>query len=325
MFYVDSYPLLVDDLMVLNTLKLELEVQGLYFFKDIKVMPNNLQVTCPIHKGGQERRPSCGISRTKTNKTDSGTVHCFTCGYTSNLSEMISRCFGYDDFGKFGNNWLLQRFITIEKDARKDLVIDFGREKEVENISYITEDELKKYRYYHDYMFIRKLSEEVIINYDIGYDANFILNNKKYQCITFPTKDKTGKVLFIARRSIKGKLFHYPVNVEKPVYGLYELGKEDTEVIVCESAINKLTCNTYGKSAVALLGTGTKNQFDELIKSNVRKFITAFDGDFAGESATKRFKQIVGRYKFVTSYLIPKNKDINDLSEEEFLNLEEVF
>jgi DNA primase len=327
MFYVDNYPLLVDDLTVIKTLKMELELKGIYRFNNIKVMPRNLQVTCPIHKEGQERKPSCGISRVKTDKVESGTVHCFTCGYKASLGEMISNCFGYNDFGAFGNKWLLQKFVTVEKESRKDLIIDFARKSQSteKSITYITEEELESYRFYHDYMFKRKLTEEVIERFDIGYDDEFILDNRKYECLTFPVKDKTGNVLFIARRSVKGKLFHYPKESEKPVYGLYDLAEDTNEVIVCEGAIDKLTCNVYGKESVALLGTGAEHQYKELKKSNVRKFITAFDGDEAGVKATERFKKEVGESKLVTSYLIPKDKDINDLSKEEFDNLEEIF
>ena len=78
-------------------------------------------------------------------------------------------------------------------------------------------------------------------------------------------------VFFVARRAINTKLFHYPDNVEKPVYGAHLIDDSVKELYVCESAINALTCWVYGKKAVALLGLGTKYQYDILKKLPVRK------------------------------------------------------
>jgi len=48
------------------------------------------------------------------------------------------------------------------------------------------------------------------------------------------------------------------------------------------------------------------------------------DPDEAGEKSSKRLKYNL-KNKVVTEFIIPKNKDINDLTESEFLNLEEVY
>jgi hypothetical protein len=289
-------------------------------------MDNNLQVTCPIHKEGQERKPSCGISRIKTNDRNSGLVHCFTCGYSVELPEMISNCFGYNDLGVFGTKWLMNRFVNVEKESRGNININFDRQKEVKSaIDYVSDDELEKYRFYHPYMYKRKLTDEIIDKFDVGYDDDFKLNGRSYQCITFPVRDATERVLFIARRSIKGKMFNYPEGVNKPVYGVYELDQNDTEVIVCESIINALTCYVYGRSAVALLGLGTKDQYEQLKRLSVRKYIMAFDGDKAGMKASENFRSAIGGYKLITQYVLPSGKDINDLSEKEFQNLQEIF
>lgn len=337
MFYVDNHPLLADDLTVLTELKHQLAINGIERFAQFKVGPNNIQFNCPIHNDGQERKPSCGIST--TNNKDSqgrlipaGTVHCFSCGYTATLEEMISHCFGKDDFGAFGKQWLLKNFLTVAVNERPDISLDLERKTVTDANKYVTEDELDSYRYYHPYMYKRKLTNEVINQFDIGYDANFRLDDKNdksvVRCITFPVRDEQGRTLFIARRSVDTKLFHYPEGVLKPVYGLYELSQLDympDEVIVCESIINALTCYVYGKPAVALNGTGTDYQYEQLRNLNCRKLITALDPDKAGQMGTVKLKKALRGNKLVTSYVLPKGKDINDLSKEEFDNLQEVF
>ena len=125
----------------------------------------------------------------------------------------------------------------------------------------------------------------------------------------------------MARRAIKQKLYHYPEDAEKPIYGLYELRNVETKrLIICESMINALTCWSYGQYAVALNGLGSKEQLDILKKLPYRKYIVAFDGDVAGRTATERFKKNVNG-KLISNLAVPFGKDINDLSREEFYNL----
>jgi len=97
MFYVNKNPILASELEVLNELKTQLALNGIQRFAEFKPGPRNIQFNCPIHAGGQERKPSCGISTVNKEEVPAGTVHCFTCGYTATLEQMISHCFGKDD------------------------------------------------------------------------------------------------------------------------------------------------------------------------------------------------------------------------------------
>lgn len=331
MFYVNKNPILASELEVLNELKTQLALNGIQRFAEFKPGPRNIQFNCPIHAGGQERNPSCGISIINQEGVPAGTVHCFTCGYTATLEQMISHCFGKDDDGVFGREWLIKNFLTISIENRKDIILDLQRGNNKITNNYITEEELDSYRYYHPYMYKRRLTDEVIEQFDVGYDNHFELKDKfgkvksVLRCLTFPVRDINGNTLFIARRSVDIKFFHYPEGINKPVYGLYELPKDAKEVIVCESILNALTCYVYGKPAVALLGLGTEYQYDQLRKLGCRKIITALDPDNAGQRATARLKKALNGSKLVTSYIIPEGKDINDLEKEEFENLQELF
>lgn len=331
MFYVNKNPILAGELEVLNELKTQLGLNGIQRFAEFKPGPRNIQFNCPIHAGGQERKPSCGISTVNKEGVPAGTVHCFTCGYTATLEQMISHCFGKDDDGAFGREWLIKNFLTISIENRKDIILDLQRGNNKITNNYITEEELDSYRYYHPYMYKRRLTDEVIEQFDVGYDNHFELKDKfgkvksVLRCLTFPVRDINGNTLFIARRSVDIKFFHYPEGINKPVYGLYELPKDAKEVIVCESILNALTCYVYGKPAVALLGLGTEYQYEQLRKLGCRKIITALDPDAAGQRATARLKKALNGSKLVTSYIIPEGKDINDLEKEEFENLQELF
>ena len=331
MFYVNKNPILASELEVLNELKTQLALNGIQRFAEFKPGPRNIQFNCPIHADGQERNPSCGISIINQEGVPAGTVHCFTCGYTASLEQMISHCFGKDDEGAFGREWLIKNFLTISIENRKDIILDLQRDNNKIANNYITEEELDSYRYYHPYMYKRKLTDEIIEKFDVGFDKHFELKDKfgkvksVLRCLTFPVRDINGNTLFIARRSVDIKFFHYPEGVNKPIYGLYELPKDAKEVIVCEGILDALTCYVYGKPAVALLGLGTEYQYDQLRKLGCRKIITALDPDEAGQKATARLKKALQGNKLVTSYMIPEGKDVNDLTKKEFENLQELF
>ena len=320
---VNNHVILDDTQDILIELRKQLELNGVKRFAKFIDSGKNIQTNCPFHKEGQERKPSFGINK------NTGECHCFGCGWSGTLSEMISNCFGKDDFGVYGNKWLIRNFLSVAVESRPDIDVDFCRRKKItsETKKYISEQELDSYRYTHPYMYKRKLTDEIIDLFDIGYDKNT-------DCITFPNRDINGNCLFVARRSVKTKFFNYPQDVEKPVYGLYECNicaktiKNwfPNEIIICESMIDALTCWVYGKYAVALNGTGNENQFKTLRNMPNRKFILATDMDEAGLKARERIRQSLGN-KLVTEYVWDINvaKDINDMNKEYFDSLKEVF
>jgi len=230
---------------IITELKNQLAINGIFLFNKIKELPEDIMVSCPFHKDGQERKPSCGIRK------EDGWTHCFTCGESCSLEQLISRCFGKDDLGQFGLNWLKNNFLgDILQERNVNISLDRKPVKMNPRNDYIDDKELDKYRYIHPYMYQRKMNDKVIEIFDVGYD-------KDTNCITFPVRDKEGNCLFVARRSVKSKYFNYPQSAEKPVYGIYELYqlKEfPKEIYIVESMIDCIYLWTFNKYAVALNG-----------------------------------------------------------------------
>lgn len=309
---------------ILTELVSQLRANNIQLIQKRKDGPTHIQICCPYHANGMERRPSAGIRK------EDGMFHCFACQEVRSLPEVISHCFGHTDdiVGKFGWQWLLKNFATVKVEERKDVTLDYSRSNSsvrvLGNSNYVSEEELDKYRYIHPYMYKRGLTDDVIELFDLGYDAST-------ETITFPVRDVSGNCLFVARRSVKTKYFNYPSGVEKPLYGLYELLKFQynkngiQEVIVCESMLDALSFWTVGKYAVALNGLGTELQFKQLRDLPCRKIILATDSDEAGTIARKRIRKNVTN-KIITEYIFPKGrKDANECTKEELLNLEEIF
>lgn len=315
MLIIDNIPVMTSVPQIISTLQRELHLAGIPLLKDVahpKFDGQDLMVTCPYHKHGQENKPSCGITTRQKKRGEkiipAGTVHCFVCHETRTIEQFISDCFEQDrDFGK---RWILNRFNNFEVESRTGFFRIPQRNKAVEKVQYVTKEELSKYRFYHPYMYKRFLTTEQIDYFDIGVDI-------EDASITFPVKDTRGNVLFIARRSIKGKRFHIPSTVkDKPICYLYESQKlypNSRVLYICESMFNALTLLRF-VPAVALLGTGTHNQIETLKTLPYRRYVLCLDNDKAGQRATEKMTYELANYKLLSA-MIPKDttKDINDL------------
>lgn len=317
-----------DTQSILDMLKFDLAQHGVERFHIFRNNGDNIQTNCPFHKNGQERKPSFGVNG------EIDKCHCFACGWSGTIEEMVSELYGYQDDGKFGKRWLIKRFNTVEIETRKNIMEGFnGRQIHANNLNgnnnicnsadnmdcdrYIGEQELDKYRYIHPYMYERGLTDEIIERFDIGYD-------REREEITFPVRDIEGRCVFVASRSVQSKFFRLPKGLDKPLYQGYKFVSGRYKVaFITESFLNCLTCWKYDRPSMAMIGTGDEKQYKVLNKLPVRTYVLCFDPDEAGRKATERFKKYV-HGKIIKELVYPDNRDINDL-QEEFLNCKIIF
>lgn len=298
------------------------------------------QLHCPFHNDGQEKKPSCGCSlETETANGITyyaGQFHCFSCSASYSFGRGIKEILrikgtsleAHPTLQKYvdGNTQVSEEDKLVSPDVYASIMAKYAAEDVrskmlVNKTKYVSEEELARYRFTVPYMYERKLTDPVIIKYDVGVDMNFIPPGRKkpLPCITFPVRDIEGRTLFFCRRSIEGKFFNYPEGVEKPVYGVYELPEGCKEVIVCESVFNALTSVVYGHPAVALLGTGNSMQIEQLKRLGVNNYVICLDNDEAGRKGTAKLKKALSKSGFVWTMTVPEGKDVNDLSYEEFI------
>lgn len=298
-------------------------------------------IYCPIHKDGQERKPSCGILLKDQyrggRKYNAGWCHCFGCSYAKSLPDLITDLLKKKGITQDGVQWLKENVPgfnpetdvellippEIVQQISSNMAIDFFKKIQLNQKSYVSEEELASYRYTVPYMYERKMTDEAIERFDVGFDAHFKLkpNGNEIPCITMPVRDLNGKTLFFCRRSIQGKFFHYPLGVTKPVYGLELVPKDCKSLIIVESAINAITCFVYGYIAVALLGTGNDYQIQQLKETGIREFVLCLDNDESGEKGVKRLKRALSRSAMIWTMHMPIDKDVNDVTKEEFDNI----
>lgn len=294
---------------ILNQLKRELPNGKL---SQIQVRGDDIRITCPVHSEGLESHPSCDVYCGTRDDIEYGTWHCFTCGAKGRLPNLIAKCFDRDD--EFGIQWLLEHYGGVL--TERELILQPIELKSKSERFVMSSSVLDSMQDYHPYMTTRKLTKKVIDTFNIKYDSNT-------KCLVFPVKDEYGNLSFLTRRSVESKKFIIDEGIEKPVYLLYYVKQNDIkEVTICESQINSLTLWGYGVPSVATFGCNvTSHQLELLNKSGVMHFYLAYDGDSAGKKGTYKLIKGLAKDKFIDVLILPKGKDINDLSEKEFNNL----
>ena len=310
---------------IIGNLKMELERSGEFLFKKTKSLADNLQFTCPFHGNGQERKPSCGMSRevsySGSKMYEPGMVHCFTCGYTAQLPKFVSDVFDKHDGGFFGNQWLKENFLSTEEVMRTPIILNFDRSKKATTIRRtevepISDDILDEYRWIHSYMYRRGLTDQLIAKFDIGYDEDS-------DCITFPVRNMQGETVFLQRRGVKAKFHKYEERAPKTeyLYGEYELSlyaADAMTVVVTESIINALSLWKHNIPAVALMGLGGGIQMDLLKNLKCRRIIIAMDPDEPGQEAANKILKALFNSKVAAlieypSYMKEEELDLNDV------------
>ena len=325
---IDNTEYFISALDVINMLRADLSMQGIKLLeRSPRESGDNIQIQCPYHGNGQERKPSAGIR-----KSD-GIFHCFACGETHSLPEVISFCFGHEDNGHYGKVWLDKnipdkRFIFSESEKQRakhssDDKVPYNKIGELYDCDYVSEEELDNYRWTHPYWAERGIIDEEIIElFDLGYD-------KQTRCITFPVRDRHGNCEFVAKRSVDTKFFQYPPGVSKPLYGLYELyhttyisgTRKAPSIILCESMIDCILLWQSKHPALALNGLGNDRQFRQLRNLDVRHIVLATDNDKAGKDARERIRKYV-QNKIFSEIIFPEGiKDIGECNRQQIDNI----
>jgi len=314
-----------------------------------KILNEYYQLYCPIHKGGKERRPSFGILIKEEIRNGrvypQGWCHCFSCNYVNTLPGLIEDILKSMSINQTGLDWLKANIdgfdavtdfdYLIPPDMSQDMMNTWDQSKiAVSNLQnmqkpkyiYVSEEELASYRFTVPYMYERGLTDAIIDKYDIGFDGQFKLPGRKEitPTLTFPVRDLLGRTQYIYRRGVESKIFFMPEGLEKPLYGIYELGKNVKRLIICEAILNALKVISFGESAVALMATGNSIQIEQVRQLGIREIILGFDADHAGSIAERKWKKALSDVAIVWSYRnFPQNedgtfKDLNDLTIEEF-------
>ena len=309
---------MIDDKLMRDISNYILRKTGKLYFKDIKKAGNNLLVTCPYHKNANERKPSCGIRINPGNSVPIGTMSCFSCEKTTSLDKCLKDILGnlYDE-SEIESLFHLK--VELAKSyfqpIQKEAIFDIPNINLVNKVSYNKYSKLNKEAL--EYLHNRNINDDIIKKYDLGYD-----NVNKH--ILFPIMDKNKNILALGRRSINNKIYRYPPNFIKPIYGIAQLEYPIRYLWICEGPFNVWTLSQYNKQAVGLLGTGTDTQRKQLLNIKCDGYVLALDPDEAGRKGKEKIiNYLLENHRYnINICIFPIGKDVNNLNKEEFSKLQ---
>lgn len=299
---------------VVEFLQKDLRERGIPYLAQLKHTPNNLMITCPFHKDGRESSPSCGVLyqekvyRDKVHKA--GTVHCFSCGATHTLEEMISHVYGFSDKGEYGKQWLLENF-NILSTSEILFNYDFTIKPITAGIDYLS------FKQYHPYFQQRGISEKVADAFHLGFDPYT-------NSVVLPLFDKSNKCIMLIKRSVTEHMYMNTSGASKTdsVFGIQMIYQKLSQltnsqyVFIAEGAFDVLKLWQAGYPAVGILQASiSDNQIDLIRKLPFQKIVIATDNDKAGKDVAIKLAQKLSSNKEVFFLKYPKGvKDPGDMS-----------
>ena len=304
---IDNYVINKPIEEILTLLKLSLTNGKL---KDIENKGDDILVTCPHHDGGHEKTAACNIYIGNDTKLPYGYFNCFVCGEKGSFLKFVAECFDAPE--SYAKAWLLKNFggELVAKNLFMGEPIVLNRNKGIKK--HLDESILDQYQTWNPYLAKRKLSREICELFKVRYDP-------KYRQVIFPAYDMKGNLVMLAKRSIDTKSFYLDKDVEKPVYCLdYVMKNNIKTVLITEGPFDCLTGWEYGFPTIATFGKISDYQIEQINKSCINIIYAAFDNDAAGRSFLETLKRKLTKRIIVIETKFPAGrKDVNDLSKEE--------
>ena len=304
---IDNYVINKPIEEILTLLKLSLTNGKL---KDIENKGDDILVTCPHHGGGHEKTAACNIYIGNDTKLPYGYFNCFVCGEKGSFLKFVAECFDAPE--SYAKAWLLKNFggELIAKNLFMGEPIVLNRNKGIKK--HLDESILDQYQTWNPYLAKRKLSREICELFKVRYDP-------KYRQVIFPAYDMNGNLVMLAKRSIDVKSFYLDKDVEKPVYCLDYIMKNNIKtVLITEGPFDCLTGWEYGFPTIATFGKISDYQIEQINKSCINIIYAAFDNDAAGRSFLETLKRKLTKRIIIIETKFPAwRKDLNDLTKEE--------
>ena len=278
----------------------------------------NFVALCPFHT---EKSPSFTVSQSKQ------FYHCFGCGAHGDAIGFLMQ---HDNLNFVEAVEALAAHVGVEVPHEAGIRAGTGLENLYALMSRVS-------AYYHKHLYqskealayinSRKISEEIVKRFNIGYAPNDwqglqkIVPDQKTQNdlitagilikkeqnlydrfrnrIMFPILDHRGRTIGFGGRTIGDENPKYLNSPETPIfhkgnelYGLYHAKQSNHHlpyIIIVEGYMDAIALAQYGITAtVATLGTATTGKHIQKLMRYTNKIIFCFDGDNAGKSAAWR-------------------------------------
>lgn len=296
----------------------------------LKKAGKNYQACCPFHN---EKTPSFTVA------PDKQFYHCFGCGAHGNAISFLMEYDGLEFVDAVEELAKLHNLEVPREDSGPFRQQTSEQKQQLEDDYKLMDSAAKFYahqlRHHHqansavDYLKSRGLSGEVVKRFEIGYappewdavlkqfgknpatvqqliDLKLVNKNDKQRTydffrdrITFPIRDKRGRVIGFGGRILSGDGPKYLNSPETRIfhkgselYGFYQAKQANRKlerIVIVEGYMDVVALAQFGIDyAVAALGTATTPEHVQLLLRNTSELICCYDGDRAGRDAAWR-------------------------------------
>jgi DNA primase len=276
---------------------------------DYREGPKEFAMECVFNancQGGKKPRSLYVLHSPRDGSAANARYHCFKCHAKGNFYTFVQT---FTHWGEFETAAFVRRhratgFEPLEERAPP-------RE--------LPADALAQYMYRHPYCYDRKLTEETLRRYKIGYDL-------KENDIIFPWFNRVGKLVVIKRRAVLNKYYRFEgegFNLTPLLYGLH-LVRQRSVVWLTEGEFDAMYLDQIfreyrleGHGAVALGGKYLHaSALKELLSKAPKMIVLALDSDTDGDAACVTVKAEVEAAGLKSCRLLfePGCKDPNESS-----------
>lgn len=292
-------------------------------YTDLKKSGSSWVGRCP-HPAHDDRNPSFTVYKTNT---DSWAWKCFSCPVPPKYS---NDCIGFVrwlkdiDFNSAVEE--LAKFSNIPIHGRSQNILEPDLEKKIHAAQANLLPQIRRYLYQ------RGLEDSDIHRWEIGFKPYRDHDTYTYR-ISFPLRDRTKRYVGFCGRyvetGVQGKFAKYINSSSKSGFNKksYFFGEQfltaDKSVIITEGVFDVILAAKFGlKNVVATLGTSFTIEHAQLLKDWKKIPTFIFDGDTAGQTATRRAIEICNKVGIDCNVcLLPKDIDLADFALQQKDNL----
>ena len=165
--------------------------------------------------------------------------------------------------------------------------------------------------YNHPYIKDEGFSYETLQQLDVGIDVEEENGKFKYPDSFILPYYYNGYCVGWARKYIDAK---YMYNFQKKLYlYAYDIAKKRSDVVIVEGPRDVWRLRGYGANAVSLSGSSPSPEQLELVFKTWKHITLCFDGDEAGQGATKKFLDHMSGLADIKVITLPEEIDPCDL------------
>lgn len=314
---IDNYIITTPLIDIITQLRLTLTNGKLKEVKAWHVGDDNIVVTCPHHSGGHESHAACNIYVGENSKIEYGYFRCWVCDAQGSFVRFVQECFECSE--DYAKHWLTSRFGAVcERTVLMDDNIVIKKTLPGVSRPTLLKDQIDTYQSWHPYLAKRKLARDVCELFQVKYDPYL-------RQVVFPCFNLKGDLIMAPRRSIDTKTFYIDKDIEKPVYCLDFIQKNNIHTaLLTEGPFDCLTAYSYGYPAIATWGNPSPEQINAINRSCLKTIYLAFDNDQAGQRFSRILKSGLSSRILIKEVQLPSHrKDLNDLTFEEFTKVME--